>query len=408
MRRIHIIRILIIIMVFFDFLFFNFRVGFFNITVLRILILVAMSLIVLKVIRKDLKIPKSKLLIYSCSFFIVWFMYSVIQLFYTQDIETAIKQIYYLLIFIVMIFSFSLDIKNEELKSYISIFTNIGILLIYLGILELITGYHFPQSNYSEEIVLDISRATSVFANENDFGLFLVMIFPLILLSKTKKKLSIMKYITILLLLALLYYNDSKSALIAITIQFIFFILFTKKTAFVKSLLILITSTLIILSINKITDFFAPILIQLNNGYGSAYVRLNVYKNGILALRDSNYLGVGPGNFETSVIMYYETFGIINPHNWWIELATNYGLLIFSLYLLLIILLMIYLLKGFKKNPIQNTVYLPLFLLLIGFSVGNIGPSGTFNYFFVWAFHGLIIGSIYTNKVAEKKNLKKI
>lgn len=65
-------------------------------------------------------------------------------------------------------------------------------------------------------------------------------------------------------------------------------------------------------------------------------VRLNLWRNGLLFLGQSLGLGVGAGNIEVwmaeKAVLPVEN--IVNMHNWWLEILTGYGLLVFIFYLL--------------------------------------------------------------------------
>ncbi|MCL6631854.1 MAG: glycosyltransferase [Alicyclobacillus herbarius] len=65
---------------------------------------------------------------------------------------------------------------------------------------------------------------------------------------------------------------------------------------------------------------------------GSIGQRLNLIRNGIHFTLLSHGLGFGPGSFEYLMshdVGIYPTGGIINPHNFWVEVLSEYGVIVF-------------------------------------------------------------------------------
>ena len=111
-------------------------------------------------------------------------------------------------------------------------------------------------------------------------------------------------------------------------------------------------------------------------------------------------MGVGPGHFEASLVEMFGKVRIINPHNWWIELLVNSGVVLFSLYLVFFVGMIIKALKIYKENMKENKLILAIAITFIGFIVGSIGPSSTFDKTFIWLFYGMGLGviNIFSNK----------
>jgi teichuronic acid biosynthesis protein TuaE len=67
---------------------------------------------------------------------------------------------------------------------------------------------------------------------------------------------------------------------------------------------------------------------------GSASVRLNLVLSGLQFTADSFGLGTGAGSFAQMIRVGdadLQTSGIVDPHNFWIEILAQYGLVVFSL-----------------------------------------------------------------------------
>lgn len=81
-------------------------------------------------------------------------------------------------------------------------------------------------------------------------------------------------------------------------------------------------------------------------------VRKNLILNGFHFLKQSHFLGTGAGSFKVLMSQgknLYDTSGIINPHNYFIEIIAQYGLII----MLLFILLFLYTIKILSVSAIK-------------------------------------------------------
>jgi len=87
------------------------------------------------------------------------------------------------------------------------------------------------------------------------------------------------------------------------------------------------------------------------SGGGSLIVRYNLVRNSFIFLGNSLGFGVGAGNVEYHMANspVYETSGRINVHNWWVEILTNYGIFIFTGYVVFYLGLLISLYKIYRR-----------------------------------------------------------
>lgn len=88
--------------------------------------------------------------------------------------------------------------------------------------------------------------------------------------------------------------------------------------------------------------------------------------------------GVGAGNAEYWMENFalYDTFGILNPHNWWLEILINYGVFIFTGYLLFFLSLVRRLWQAYKTTDgADRMIAEALLLSLVGFSIASISSS---------------------------------
>ena len=123
----------------------------------------------------------------------------------------------------------------------------------------------------------------------------------------------------------------------------------------------------------------------------SVGIRINLIKNSLLCLSKSFGFGVGTGNAEYCIENYgvYWTKDIVNVHNWWLEILTNYGIFVFAGYLIFYLSLIRSLYKyhkqltTYKKPPKTENKQLTtermicevLLISLIGFFLASISSS---------------------------------
>ncbi|MBS4206749.1 O-antigen ligase family protein [Bacillus sp. FJAT-50079] len=401
------IYVILFLLIFMDPFIFNFAVGPIHLTLLRLIIfLISIPILYQYIVKRNfnnLAAIKSPII-----FFAIWFIYGFASLAWATDKIVAVKELYYFFIFLLLILILINLLDDEKMiKVMDRSFWGIGVITIFICLMEIFTGFHLGTSRY----VIEVMRteeihyiATAFFYNENDLSLFLVMIAPfyyLKIFGERKLYLKIINAFVMSLLFYVIIINGSRVAILAIFIQTAALLYIKFKPTFYRiirsSILFLpVFIVFIFLNIDKITP-----LIAIYNGYGSNFVRLNLYLNGLYSVYQSFMLGVGPGNFEKNIFPMFITNGIVNPHNWWIELLTNYGFLVFSGYLLFFIYHLKKLFKIYKEKNIYSNVAIILFISQIGFIFASIGPSRLFYYWPMWVNYAIILAIINLN---ERKN----
>jgi teichuronic acid biosynthesis protein TuaE len=154
---------------------------------------------------------------------------------------------------------------------------------------------------------------------------------------------------------------------------------------------------------------FGKIIIprQYFDGSNSLAVRVNMIRNGILFLARTWGMGVGVGNFEAWIetAAVYDTLDILNPHNWWIELVTEYGVLITLGYLTFFASLLWAAWQGWKQTQGEEK-WLPeaLSLSLAIFPLAAISPNSFLDYLPHWLVLALALAwQQYFYKAGERK-----
>jgi len=161
--------------------------------------------------------------------------------------------------------------------------------------------------------------------------------------------------------------------------------------AFVGGLLALLPVTQRLFSLLTSIDprYATTLLVQ-----GSTLIRLNLAIIGIDMLVSTSGFGVGGGNFASTLDATREyshlyTTGIIDPHNWWIEILSEYGLVMFCLYFGFLWVLYLRHRAVVRARIRPSLRHLPLFLL--AFFLAGIGPSSFVNLSWQWLYVAIMV-----------------
>ena len=163
-----------------------------------------------------------------------------------------------------------------------------------------------------------------------------------------------------------------------------------------------VTALIIALFEGSIYENFSKISHQLETQTGSTFIRFNLLKNTKYVLEETNYLGSGITNFGYYLNPKLNFYGITNPHNWWVELLTENGVIIFIIILFVFIWISKEMIGIYRRNTGSNKeVYLALSATSIGFYIGALSPSSLFYFWPMWLFLGISLAAINIFKQAN-------
>jgi len=184
-------------------------------------------------------------------------------------------------------------------------------------------------------------------------------------------------------------------------IIFIFFLDFKKKFIF-----IFFTIFILIVTYLKIDQFKLRLNDSINvifNFYDSSYGRL--YESSYLLFKKNYFFGVGFKNYRVSCDLQTDPrpesvfqFCSTHPHNFYLELLVESGLIGFIIFAISFSYLFIYLLKEIKNNKFDYKNYFPVILgnlLIMAMYLWPLKTSGSFfttwNGSFFWLSLGIIL-----------------
>jgi teichuronic acid biosynthesis protein TuaE len=391
--------------------FFSIDLGFFQLSIYRILILFSPLFFLYTSYETNHKLQTSKSYSYF-RFLRLWLIYSVITLFWVQDLSSWIRA--FSLLLCGCITSWFVGWYFTTKKDWINALKIIEIFALLFGIIslyEIITGnYMFISYDYltyfesqsAQDSTIGFRIPIAVFNNPNNYSLFLLFsIYGSIALCKVKSTISgnVISLILVVFFIFLLITTQSRSGFIGFIVSLIPLVyLYLKRNANEKHLLLIIVSLFILATISYwiITKkAYYDALITIDTRTGSDQVRLNLIKNGLLFLVNSLFMGVGLGNIEyymSTKAMYFTSY-ITNIHNWWMEILVSSGIFIFILYVIIYIKSLWKLLDMSlaKMDKDVMNISICFFCFLISFIIGSIGSSSLMNSEWLWPIMAIIM-----------------
>jgi teichuronic acid biosynthesis protein TuaE len=350
----------------------------------------------------------------------IWIAYAMISLTWAAAKDEAVRHVIFLIMGISLwIFAIIYFCEYRDLIWLYKIWFIIFCLFIMVGFWEYLTGQHLPVSGINEVLILKpyvrerVSyMPTAVFFNPNDYATFLGLSIPFGLsLGRHHRKpwLRTLGVATVLLSGYLILAAESRGNLLALLFELLFLWYFLVRGAKRLKLAVAvaaIASIVLVLApipsrviLQKTTEQLVSIPYQISQEHESISIRWNLLKNGLLFLYQTAGFGVGAGNAEYWMANFanYPTYGLVDPHIWWLELLVNYGIFVFTGYLLFYISIIRRLLRIYKHtNGELRMICEALLLSLIGFSIASVSSSSIMAFTPQWLLFGFSLAFINT------------
>lgn len=303
--------------------------------------------------------------------------------------------------------------------------------------MEAFTSFRLPISPYSNFLSyfgrtvgdrsdLDISVISSILQsptgfqwNPNNLAVTMLIISPFFLLHKNKY----VKYLGVFSILVLIIMAGSRGVFISFVFMLFLYMFFLNKKRFiiyssiVPLLLILFLTNLESLKASKSSkvreiassfDVLYTYVFEDKKDRGDSIgIRQTLVKNGLEALKKSNYIGVGGGG---SVAVQENAGGkigkVASMHNFWVEMLVDSGVLftvVFGMWYLYIIV-KLYLIGIGTKISTYKYYSQSLFLAMSAFILGAVSASSVIYIFPMWIMFGFAIATInnYKRKIINE------
>ena len=366
---------------------------------------------------KKIRLNNQKSNSYSIKFMFIWIIYAF-SLAWVKDYNAWMRNLFFLFIGLL-----SYIIISKYLKSKFDILLAFRLIFIMILIHNLLGWYEIYTNNY---IFLSIDRIAkytrlnhpvSTFGNTNDYATFMLFSVWVSYICLINAKNIISKFIYISLIISsvlLLISTSSRANLLGVILSMMLFIVLSmkrKKTRNISLALLGIVFLIVLLNPESIKSLFISINENLNINFssqsGSDFVRINLIKNGLFFLISTLGFGVGAGNIEywMSHKAMYNTGGVLNIHNWWLEILVGYGVVIFIMYIVFYFKLFRSFYRKFKysRSKVDMSMSLGIMCFMIGYVIGSISSSSNISSEWLWVFWGIAIA--YQGVVLDENNL---
>ncbi|NNC39773.1 MAG: O-antigen ligase family protein [Acidimicrobiia bacterium] len=275
---------------------------------------------------------------------LIWTVWSGLSLWWAPDLNLGIEQTFGigfgLMVGVVVL---NLGLHSEShldaiLEGWMAAYTLSG----FFAVRELVTGVYLPGDAaelYGDRAIEGI--AISFFDNPNNYAAFILLCVPFMLLGYARAQTKLTSRIALLLLASvpvLVFFTTSRLALIGVFVQFLVFALIGLETPGQVFKYLALATTVVVLigavfwsgsrTANDLEQTF-------NRDYavtGSDTVRWNLFLNGLWMTWDSGGMGVGAAGYGVTTETEYIPHAvgdITDPHNFWIEILSQHGVLVF-------------------------------------------------------------------------------
>lgn len=325
-------------------------------------------------------------------FFFFYILISVISCFRVIDPVNALKDMCYALInflLFVELVSFSNYNKGDRLKLIAGSVSMFLMLTIPVALIEILFNFHFSNSRFGDDALVGgvgvLKRYAAItFGNYNLYNHLIAIFYPFLLISFkcSSWRIKPIFILSMLLILYVLLINGSRGALLCFLVSNLIFFLFyfIKRTGVKIAFAVLFLSCLFYLFLNIFSnDEFSFVAGRISSKGFQDESRSNLLAIGLDMLIETNFFGVGAGNFSNYVERNYNS-NILVPHNLFIELVSQYGILVLMLFMLLLFSIFI------KIKSTNGLIQFLLITSLINFPIAFVINSVYLNNPYLWIY----------------------
>lgn len=375
---------------------------------------------------------------YIFYFMFIWYFLSIL---WSIKIEYTVEYLFYIICGLSIIITLIYYMKTIEIQNRVfKILSIIFIIEIILSLLEAFTPFRLPISPFSkyvtyfgremkignnldDTVIREILQMPTGFQwNPNNLAITFLILTPFFLLHFNKW----FKYLGLFSILILIIKSGSRGAFLAfIFMIFLYFVSLNKKRFLIFLCILIFTISILFLcsvnleflknsknhNIRDIAYSFDALKMYLSfeklAGTNSITVRKTLIYNGIRALKESNYIGVGGGCSKAVQERLGGVAGrIASMHNFWIEMLVDSGVIFTFLFIIwyIYITLKLYLIGISTKDKIFKYYSQSLFLSMSAFSIGCISASSVIYFFPMWLMFGFAISTINNYKRYKYEN----
>ncbi len=399
---------------------FNIRLIGMNLTFGRTVLIV---LLLLCLYREEGKIVfRNRLETVCMVFFCCWVLYGILLMALNGSVhKEGLKEITNIFMGAMTVYcTLRLIGESGEMLGYsIEILRKLVAVCILVGIFETISGEHLRSSCFNDPAYIyaltqrygsvNMYQATGFQYGTNDFCSFLVFFFPVFLL---KRKGKVFDYLMIGAIAVICAVNSSTLCLLTLILGTSYFFLKEKQIKPQNVFKILAILPVLYVawkwlqySYGNSFSLMADLKNHLDNYLargGSSYSRFWTYIKSLALAADTYFVGLGPANFTAYVAANPAKEMLLNPHNLWLEIFTEYGIMILVFYVVFLSTLFCKAGDIYKKSGVQRVFLIRV--MLIDYIIVGIVPSTFISYLYQWILLALGIAIVKIHGIKRRRN----
>lgn len=349
---------------------------------------------------------------------IFWVLYGIVLLLISpySDMHKGIVEL--IAVFnggILIWISSSVSVSKRLIDKTANVISIIAVGFVLLGFAEIITGWHMPTSlvagdgERAEELM---NTAMGLMYNPNDFSAFITALFPICMMNKWIR----WPYLAGIIVINTV--NDAKTCTFAIIIMFIYWLIFfysgnSKRK--VSGLMIAVLSIVTVYAACMLMGIGLPgseaflskmewIINDAQYARGSLSMRMGMYKDLFTAFIHTFGLGMGPAGIAQYFEMYPSVSTLVNPHAFLLELLAEYGIIIFSWFIVRVVKIIMRVHQLFKKDLENRKYYIAAGEMMIVYLIVSFAPSSFIGYSYQWLIIAFSCMMLRLGKAEEEPN----
>ncbi|MBR6172211.1 MAG: hypothetical protein IKQ49_03450 [Eubacterium sp.] len=379
------------------------------------LVVVLSAFIMLILFRGEIRVGERKGFLFWIAFFGIWLLYGGILLVASpySDKSRGVQELFSVFCALLVFYCFSrFDLSGQEMEGLLRVVFFLLTGLILFGFYEILTANHLSTSMFADELNLQAAKldphtAAGIMYNINDFSALLTILCP-VTIGRFRIHLRRIYldpgWLLVLGVIMINRINDANICNAALIAGILTYFLVTmhgdrRKLGKVLMGLVVLLAVLVVVYISMgqtsggLVARWQDQMDYMNAGGGSLHARILIYRDALLAGFRTGFLGVGPGGFPVYCEQTLTESSFVNPHSFLLEIFSEYGLLIFLLFVILIgrlICSMFRLYQNAGDEQIRNYGLVGLIMLVV-YLIASFAPSSFILNAYQWGLLALLV-----------------
>ncbi|MBO6163213.1 MAG: O-antigen ligase family protein [Eubacterium sp.] len=326
------------------------------------IVVVILALFTLFLFRSEVCLSGRRSFLIWFVFLFAWFAYGLV-LFVASpyaDFDRGLRELFALLCGALCFYILScLELSPQEIEMIFRVMFVILCGFILLAFWEIATGNHLSSSMFNDptnKVIWRLNKhaATGIMYNVNDFSALITLMLPVVI---GRFRINFRRayldpgWALVVLVAVINRINDANFCNAALLIGTLGYLLLRvrwdrRKLGLILGATILLLVGVIILYSTRdhvdsedVVSRTMELIQNSQKGQGSLRARLLIYRDGFAGAWISGFLGLGPGGFFRYYTLNPSDSHFVDPHSLFLEILSEYGLVIFLIFAALVIFL---------------------------------------------------------------------